>query len=253
MFCPACKYEFRRGFTRCNQCDVDLVDALPPDEEAGYSAPTPAAALDHPVLLWSGASAGIFTALTTALDAAEIPYNKEELDARLVFTSQHGDLEIWVPAAHLPQAETILKSALANPLNSEAANPGNAVENDESAVASDGGELTDESGEDAGEIRDEDATRELYPEDATAEVWSGADENMAEILKSCLAEIGMACYLHRPGGDSDADSGSASFEPHGSDASSQSGADLFAVRVLPEDEARAQEVVRQVTDAAPPR
>jgi catechol 2,3-dioxygenase-like lactoylglutathione lyase family enzyme len=32
MFCPKCKDEFRAGFTRCNDCDVDLVDALPPEE-----------------------------------------------------------------------------------------------------------------------------------------------------------------------------------------------------------------------------
>ena len=29
MFCPTCGDEFRAGFTRCNDCDVDLV-AIPP-------------------------------------------------------------------------------------------------------------------------------------------------------------------------------------------------------------------------------
>ncbi|MHC4992874.1 MAG: hypothetical protein ACYTGC_18025, partial [Planctomycetota bacterium] len=28
MFCPSCKDEFRAGFTRCANCDVDLVDDL---------------------------------------------------------------------------------------------------------------------------------------------------------------------------------------------------------------------------------
>lgn len=27
MFCPLCKSEYREGFTRCADCDVDLVDA----------------------------------------------------------------------------------------------------------------------------------------------------------------------------------------------------------------------------------
>jgi len=31
MFCPQCKAEYRVGFTRCSDCDVDLVDYLPPD------------------------------------------------------------------------------------------------------------------------------------------------------------------------------------------------------------------------------
>ena len=31
MFCPICKAEYRQGFTRCNDCDVDLVETLPPE------------------------------------------------------------------------------------------------------------------------------------------------------------------------------------------------------------------------------
>jgi hypothetical protein len=33
MFCPECKAEYRRGFTRCADCDVDLVDTLPRESE----------------------------------------------------------------------------------------------------------------------------------------------------------------------------------------------------------------------------
>jgi hypothetical protein len=33
MFCPQCKAEYRRGFTRCSDCDVDLVEVFPPQEE----------------------------------------------------------------------------------------------------------------------------------------------------------------------------------------------------------------------------
>jgi hypothetical protein len=29
MFCPSCRDEFRRGFTRCGRCNVDLVEELP--------------------------------------------------------------------------------------------------------------------------------------------------------------------------------------------------------------------------------
>src|SRR5262245_29857016 len=29
MFCPQCKAEYRVGFTRCSDCDVELVDHLP--------------------------------------------------------------------------------------------------------------------------------------------------------------------------------------------------------------------------------
>ena len=34
MFCPQCRSEYRSGFTRCNDCDVDLVWELPREEHA---------------------------------------------------------------------------------------------------------------------------------------------------------------------------------------------------------------------------
>ena len=33
MFCPECKAEYRYGFSRCADCDVDLVPELPPEPE----------------------------------------------------------------------------------------------------------------------------------------------------------------------------------------------------------------------------
>jgi len=32
-FCPKCRAEYREGFSRCSDCEVDLVDELPPEEE----------------------------------------------------------------------------------------------------------------------------------------------------------------------------------------------------------------------------
>lgn len=244
MFCPICKYEFRRGFTHCNTCDVDLVETLPAEEEVDHSPPPTAAQMDHPTLLWSGASGGVFTALTTALDDAQIPYNKEELDARLVFTSQHADLEVWVPIANLPQAQPILDAVLANPLTAD--DVASAVHDDEGGGPGDINELPDENGEGADGIRHESFARELHPEDATAEVWSGDNETLADVLKSCLAEIGVNCYMRTP----------YSEEEPGADIHTNKPAEKptapFAVRVLPEDEDLARQIVREVTDGVPP-
>ena len=33
MFCPKCKAEYREGFYRCADCDIDLVPELPPETE----------------------------------------------------------------------------------------------------------------------------------------------------------------------------------------------------------------------------
>ena len=245
MFCPVCKYEYRRGFTHCNDCDVDLVDALPSEEELDHKLRTPADEMAQPTLLWKGASGGTFSAITAALDAAKIAYNREDLDARLTFSSEYSELEIWVPAANFSDAQAILDEVLSTTAN--AALPPDATN-----------EIPAEDDEGADDIRHE-TLEELYPEDATAEVWSsnpasgaasdapnnaasgGTINNvlMADILKSCLAEIGVACYVARPGDEPDAGSGDA--QP------------IYAVRVLPEDEARAKEIVRQVIDAAPPQ
>jgi hypothetical protein len=42
VFCPKCEGEFRAGFTRCERCNVDLVDELKPktDETLPPRAPT---------------------------------------------------------------------------------------------------------------------------------------------------------------------------------------------------------------------
>ena len=47
MFCPVCRDEYRRGFTRCATCDVDLVeslDAAPPPRPAAAPPSTVVAA-----------------------------------------------------------------------------------------------------------------------------------------------------------------------------------------------------------------
>jgi hypothetical protein len=36
-FCPKCRYEYRPGFTRCADCDVDLVDKLPEETEKPHA------------------------------------------------------------------------------------------------------------------------------------------------------------------------------------------------------------------------
>lgn len=244
MFCPVCKYEYRRGFTHCNDCDVDLVDALPSEEELDHKLRTPADEMAQPTLLWKGASGGTFSAITAALDAARIPYNREDLDARLTFSSEFSELEIWVPAANFSDAQAILDEVLSSTANASLrAEPPDATN-----------EIPAEDDEGADDIRHE-TLKELYPEDATAEVWSSNAANsvankaassstisgalMADILKSCLAEIGVACYVERPADEPDADSADAP--------------PVYAVRVLPEDEDRAKEIVRQVIDAAPPQ
>jgi len=40
MFCPVCRSGFQHGFTRCSDCDVDLVSTLPPEFDPAGQAET---------------------------------------------------------------------------------------------------------------------------------------------------------------------------------------------------------------------
>jgi hypothetical protein len=219
MFCPVCRYEFRRGFTRCNECGVELVDTLPPeDAEASQSSGNPSKQMFSPTLLWQGFNSAAFSDIRMALDSAGIPYNREELDARLLYSDHYDPLEIWIPAAKLSDAQKLVEEALSR--------DDSAATGTQPAAAD--YELPAEDGEGADDIRDENVARELDPEDASAEIWSGADATTAEMLRSCLAEVGIACYVDRP------ESGN------------------IAVRVLPEDEKRSRVIVHQIVEGVPP-
>ncbi len=70
MFCPQCKAEYRQGFTRCADCDVELVHGLPEAEE-GASNDMRAGTL---VPLWEGEDLALHTTLLEELEAAGIRY-----------------------------------------------------------------------------------------------------------------------------------------------------------------------------------
>jgi hypothetical protein len=68
MICPKCKTEYRAGFTKCADCDVDLVDRLESSsEQAGPSKQ------GRPALAWRGDDPVVFSAVLAALGDEEIP------------------------------------------------------------------------------------------------------------------------------------------------------------------------------------
>jgi len=69
---------------------------------------------------------------------------------------------------------------------------------------------------------------DINVKDATALVWSGEDGQMPQDIKACLTENRIACVI--------------------SDDSAK-----HRVMVLPADEARAKEIVREIVEAAPPQ
>ena len=63
MFCPSCKSEYRTGFTRCSDCDVDLVESLVIDDELERQS------------VWKGNSQADCVDACKELREADIPYN----------------------------------------------------------------------------------------------------------------------------------------------------------------------------------
>ncbi len=64
MFCPECKSEYRQDFTRCTDCDVDLVHELP-SEEAEF--------VDYKQFLATHNAADI-AVIKSILDGEEVDY-----------------------------------------------------------------------------------------------------------------------------------------------------------------------------------
>ena len=68
MFCPNCRAEYQPGFTRCSDCDVELVEAAPKE------LPGDSSSEGNLVLLWSGDDLALHESLLGELKAAGIPY-----------------------------------------------------------------------------------------------------------------------------------------------------------------------------------
>ncbi len=113
MFCPACGGEYREGFTRCDDCDVDLVETLPPTsvEHAGPGGFETIFATGDPVLLLTAKS---------LLEEAGIPCitrgeGLQDLFAlgRLGtgFNLVAGPMEVMVPGERRQEAAELLHEA----------------------------------------------------------------------------------------------------------------------------------------------
>ena len=210
MFCPQCKAEYRPGFTRCADCDVDLVHELPPIEE-----PPP----EPPESFWIGDDQEWFEFLCEKLKSAGIPF-ETKLHSREVPEGIIEKYEVIVPRSLAYQASHyISKEALYRVYDEE--------DDKESPLS-----LPDDvTAPVEAEPRD---FGPWFPEDATAEVFSepigsasDEDESKANMIEMSLREN----LIH-----------SRSEDSNGS----------RKVFVLPEDEPRAREIVREVTTGSPP-
>jgi hypothetical protein len=97
MFCPRCKAEYRQGFTRCADCDVELVDQLP-------AAPAP----EPHESVWTGEDREGCVFACRTLKAADIPFTVSQRRNQLWGSGVEEHYEIVVPAQFSGQAKAEL-------------------------------------------------------------------------------------------------------------------------------------------------
>ena len=215
MFCPVCKAEYRAGYVRCSDCGVDLVEKLDtiqsPAETGGGDDDT---AYE---LLWAGIDPRIFQEYRYALQAEQISFQERPPGSPLLYQSLRPPMEIWTHRRDHGAVDKVRRQLLG--------------EEDEPAAESTERAESDGDAEDSAKYSEssvpDDIVEEFSPEDASAEVWSGEDEQMKDVLIMCLRGNGIGSVVDDADGKS-------------------------RIRVLPSMEARAREVIREVVEATPP-
>jgi hypothetical protein len=179
MFCPLCKAEYREGYTRCADCDVDLVLTLPPQPDPPEPAPDDAG--PDAVVLCQEDDPATLTAILTALQDAGIRYHdypilnpKTGLGRPYPSALAVGPLyEIRVAARDFAAAQILLEHVL---------------EKQEEFTQET--ELQDSAAE--GIVPDEvDADESLGADTTLTEVWSGETGGIAGFLATALRENGI--------------------------------------------------------------
>ena len=210
MFCPQCKAEYRPGFSRCADCDVDLVYELPP---AAEPPPEPLESF------WIGDDQEWFQFLCAKLKSAEIPF-ETRLSSREVPEGVIEKYEITVQPSLAYQASRYISEQAFNRVYDEEDDKEGPLSIPEDPAA-------------PVEVAPRDY-KPWFAEDATAEVFSEPVGSAGDEEESKAGMIEMSLRENLIQSRTEDSNGSRK------------------VFVLPEDEPRAREIVREVTTGSPP-
>jgi hypothetical protein len=229
MFCPQCNAEYRPGFTRCADCDVDLVNDPPHYALSGQPAANPGDPNEDPFCsFWKGQDARVHAELCEVLEQAGIPHKTVFRRDHLFNFSNFPAYEVGIPFSRFEEAEKVVKEAYgtddvedvgAQELAGRVVGPAASV-----PILPESVSLPEEDvpgPPSAGEDTD------WFPEDATEKVWSTDANEPSEFLVAALHENGIHCRVDQQGGR----------------------AKLY---VLPGDATRAREIIREIAEGAPP-
>jgi hypothetical protein len=219
VFCPVCKAEYRPGYRRCADCDIDLVDELPPAQGKELAQPT---ALNDPRTIWIGDSETDCVSQCQLLKEASIPYEVSQLvkdrSQRMQVTWRY---ELAVSHEDEPRAKELLQLP-----ETVVEQSSETTEEDENQTLLEYPEHFDDDFD-----LDEARRRRLYlkgfdPEDACVEVWQEPRGESCAVASSLKEN-----YIRMR----------SEPQPDGSRK-------LF---VLPEDAVVAREIVREIAGDSP--
>jgi len=217
MFCPECKAEYRQGFTHCSDCDADLVYELPSDHVRPEVDDT-----GKPFrLIWKGYDQAACVAICRELMKADLPYKVARVSiSRESLMRATWEYDISVPDSEHARAKELLgvEGEFTDDRASSDDDERPSVEADEAIPADDAPT--------AAEVRNDSYLDPWYPEDATVEIWSQDGDDISSSIEMALSENLIHCRLSFLDGD-------------------------HKVFVLPEDEARARGIVREIVERRP--
>jgi len=214
MFCPECRAEYRDGFTRCSDCDVDLVERLPESSDADARV-FPSEMRE----VWTGEEEEQCVSVCSELRQEGIPLHV--LQGRRQFLREEElKFKVGVPAEYFDRAKELIDKKLGEFQTG--------FQDDEEMQKA--MELPAEDEDGPNEIVDRESnTGKWFPEEATAEVWSEPAPDRTSIIEDCLKENSIRYRTNVL----------------------ENGARKIFVR--PEDESRAREIVREIVDGVPPQ
>lgn len=112
MICPECEAEYRPGFTRCADCDVDLVAELPRtamvrrrDTETSGASEGDENGDDPFCQFWKGDDARVLGELCDVLTEAQIPFRKFEWQDHLFNRNLFPEFRLAIPFSLFERAE----------------------------------------------------------------------------------------------------------------------------------------------------
>jgi len=212
-----------------------LVAALPAARVAARKDRTawPGEACDDPFCaFWLGDDSRIHAELLALLEEARIPSKTIRREDHLFNLSNYPAFQIGVPFSQYEKAEMVVKEAYElDPTDRhaiETLSPPSVFPESSESIRKLPETLTPRSEENIPGPPTDGNSSDVSSEEATVEVWSGDDSSLRDMLVASLRENQIPVH-------------------EGSEGPKR------IIFVLPEDEERAREIVREVVEATPPK